>query len=630
MSASPTRPRTALVKKGKANKKAVPSNQHELTSWADAPENEVHAAVINHAQHLLETNQAQHVNNLKWRMYYSDRNTSVFAGSTQSNSWMSMQGTITHNLVASCVRSVDSQVFKDPPRVRITTENGNGKMHRQAKKLTQFMDGILDEGGLRLEAPRAGKDALICGLGYGYVYNDLEGNPCVERVWVNDVLVDLGDSDMLHPSQMFLRSKASRKGLIEQYPDFEEEIAKAAPAISFNSSARTASWVPNVGLIEAWELPSPGKEDGRHVICCSTCTLVDEPWELDFFPIVPIRWDEVQLSWFGAGIAEQLEGTQNYTNEMLNVWSDSMRMLTMARLWTNDPNLSEGQMSQSGIILHGSPGSSPPQSLNYEIAPPDYIQFLNAQHEWAYQLIGLNEGTVDATKPADLGSGTALREYRDNQSQRLSNFKKAWDTFHTDIARAAIELTRRWTKKNGKFKAQVRGKQFLGTISWDDCSIDKNAYSVGVFATSDLPRTPAGRIQEMNELTQNGSIDRERAMLLLRDPDIDGAIDQVTADLQLLDMIIDKILDDEEYTSPDEHLMMNNPQMILTIVNNEICKARTDKETDAAIEMLVRFFGDCLDKLKLANDLKAQAQPPPPPALARPEPLPTSPLVPQA
>jgi hypothetical protein len=596
--------------------------------WCDFPSGSAGNALVAHVNRLKMTNAVVHQNNLMMRHLYNDFNTPIFGNTPQAIAYKALEGSVSHNVVGSAIKSVAAQVFKDPPRVRVITEKGNGKMQRTAAKLTQFMDGVLDEGGLRTEAPRAGLDALICHFGALHVYNDCQGNPCVERLWPNEVLVDLNDSDRMHPTEMFRLGRTSREDLTEQFPDLKDEIAQAMPSVMLNSPLSTAqTFVPNVGVVEAWKLPTPGTDDGRHIIACSTCTLLDEPYDLPFFPIKIIRWDEDQLSFFGSSIAWQLQQVQELINRMINIWCDDMMMLSMARIAMEEGAvIPENQMSNPGGILTYANGHQPPVALNFPVSTPDFVEWLNAQHQWAYQYVGLNEGAVNAGKPADLGSGTALREYRDNQSQRLSAFCERWDRLHVEVAETAIELTRRWTQKNGEFKKQVRGRQFLQEINWKDCSIDQNAYSIAAFATNDLPRTPAGRTQKVNELSEAGLLDRETMLDLLDMPDVDAVTNRMTSDALRLDLIIEKILDDNVYTAPDEFLMMQNPTMILSVAVQEINQAYCNNEDDVAIQMLERFFNDALSMLKLANDLKAKMTPPPGPPISAGQPVDRGPL----
>jgi hypothetical protein len=604
-------------------------------SWFTVDTDDVYVAVNAHTRRLIERLQNVFINHYMWRQLYNDM-MSNFAMNTPMSALPQMQqmAGLSHNIVLSGVKSVASQVFNDAPRVRIVTENGNGKLQRQAKKLTQFCDGLLEEAELRLEAPRAGINALVCGTGYLHVYNDGEGNPCVDSVWPNDVLVDPIDGRGMHPTEMFLCGRASKENLCAQYPELADKIRFAAPGPSSDISRYLTTVVQNVGIVEAWKLPStPGAKDGRHCVTCSTCTLFDEVWDLAFFPVFPIRWDEDQLSFWGIGICQQGFSQQMYINEMLNYSLEFTRQTSMARVAVEEGSLPpEAQMSNPGGILTYAAGSNPPQSLNLPPLDPTFYQNIANEHDWFYKLIGCNEQTVAATAPLGPGaSGAAQRELRDNQSLRLSAFTERWNRLHTDVTKAAIELTRRFAAQNGGFGKKVRGKQFLGSITWADCNIDADAYTLQAFATGDLPRTPAGRIQKVTELAQAGALNKETMMQLLDMPDVDAETDRLTANGQWLNLIFERILDDHKYTPPDEYLMSQDmAQIVLSVTRNEMLLARLNDEDPECIALIDQFYNACIDEynravaetaVKQQNAMvNAQAAnpppPPPPPAMA--------------
>src|SRR5579864_1146440 len=97
----------------------------QMHAWWRQPEADVHKATYAHAQRLMHLNASQRLNTFAWRHFYNDM---------MSNVWSNVQSTlvpvaaanggISHNVICSAVDSVASQVFKDPPRVRVVSEMG--------------------------------------------------------------------------------------------------------------------------------------------------------------------------------------------------------------------------------------------------------------------------------------------------------------------------------------------------------------------------------------------------------------------------------------------------------------------------------------------------------------------------
>jgi hypothetical protein len=600
--------------------------------WSpDIKEYEAHDRVFKQAARLLAFNIGWRTSNFQWKLSLNDMNGSMFsnpnvlalgAGANFNNDG---QGFLTHNVINSCIRGVESQVLKDEPRTRCVTENGNGKLQRQVKKLTQFADGMKDVGQLDVEAKRAAVAGLTCGTGFLYGYNDVAGNVCFRSLWPNDVLVDPFDGINMRPQEMMLRSDLSKPGLIEQYPDKAEEIAIAANSLAgpniTNDSYAAWTTVPNCTVIEAWRLPSsPDAHDGRHVICCSNVTLVDEEWELDFIPIWPIRFAEDLLGFYGIGIAQLLWNIQMLMNDMLNTFVESMHMLVLPRFAvpTNGGIAAQLSTNHPGAILTYDAAFGEAHVINIpQIAPSDFYAFLADQERWAYQVIGLNESSIDATKPAGLNSGVALEEYRDNQQTRLSAFAQRYDQLHVDATRGMIELTRRFSQQNG-FSPKVKGRKFLDTIQWKDVALDADAYTVECFATAELPNTPAGRFERIQQLAQIGALSRETLLQLLDVPDVDGVTNRMTAAAQRLDLIITRILDSKgkDYESPDEYLLDPLEQQTVTsVLKQEYNLACCNQEPESTRLAIDAFYKECLSVI--------QRMLPPPPPVAQQLPAPS-------
>lgn len=594
-------------------------------AWWMQPKKDVYNAVFTEAKDILRYNQAR--NNI-FRMYaakYEDTfnvaMNGVRAMDTSADELM-----VTHNVIGSAVDAVVNQVFKDPPRIRILPTNGGGKLSRQCKKLGQFADGCKTQSSLDVMAPRAGKDSLVCGTGFLYCYTDMFGNPRCENVWPGDVLVDHVQGSMMRPREQMLCTMNDVISLCQAFPKQAELIAKATrnklTAVS-TVGARSSSLSNNVTIIEAWRLPSaPGANDGRHVACCSTCTLVDESWMLESFPLIPIRWRESQQSYWGTGIAQQLFGLQNHINQCCQYFVESMAMVAMPRILVPEENMiSQEIYSRPGALIpYNNAMGQPIPLIIPSIQPQDFIPWLQWQHEFAFQLIGLNEGSVNASTPlGPNASGAAQREYRDTQSVRLSDYMKQWDRLHSEATKMMIELVRIDAETQG-FNIRVQGRKFLEGIKWKDASVAADCYQVKAMPSANLPNTPSGRFALINEMAQQGLMSREVMAQQLDIPDPDGVLERFTSQFDRLDKIIDEILEEQKPGTADEFLLATDQSIVVQIVVEEINKAFNNDEDKRTIDLLVDFLNSCIDTTTMSTvvaqklaQLTAAMSPPPPP-----------------
>src|SRR5579884_1943598 len=415
----------------------------------------------------------------------------------------------THNLIKSCVQAVANQVFRDPARVRVVTERGNGKLMRQALRQTQFLDGSFDVAGMKQEAARAGLDCLVTGTGVLKAYHDSVGDLHIEHVWPGDILVDPDDGRGLRNRELMQLGQADRDVLRETFPDRALVLEKASnrPIVGRRPTVTTSD---NVSVVEAWHLPSaPDAGDGVHMVFCDAGPLFVEEWDVDFFPLVAFRWEEDHACWYGRGIAQDLMKMQMHINEMIALFVESMRMTAMPRIWMPETtNIPVDHLSNPGAILRG--GTQPPAPLNFPIMSDEHFyQWLRDAEDWCYRFVGLNEGSVNATIPGSMTSGVAQREYRDNQTSRLSQFAQRWDSLHRDMAYVILELTRR-AMARGEIGPKTKGSRFVRSFNWKDNEIERDCYSVQLVPTSNLPNTPAGRQAKVMELANAGVLDRTK------------------------------------------------------------------------------------------------------------------------
>jgi len=87
----------------------------------------------------------------------------------------------------------------------------------------------------------------------------------------------------------------------------------------------------------------------------------------------------------------------------------------------------------------------------------------------------------------------------------------------------------------------------LETIQYSDLDLDIDDIVVQIFAVPDLPSTPAGKIQYVEELTQSGQLKLEEAMDLLEMTDVDAMIELKQAPRNLVRKIIERVVNDTGY-----------------------------------------------------------------------------------
>ena len=88
-------------------------------------------------------------------------------------------------------------------------------------------------------------------------------------------------------------------------------------------------------------------------------------------------------------------------------------------------------------------------------------------------------------------------------------------------------------------------------IKWADIDLDEDEYVIQVKPIGSLPQTPAAKLSSVAEMTQNGLFTPEEAHQLLDFPDLEKSNKLKTAHIDVIDMMIDNILEKQEWTPPE-------------------------------------------------------------------------------
>jgi hypothetical protein len=533
----------------------------------------------------------------------------------------------TMNVVQSCVDTLVSRITQSRPRPVFLTDNGDYKARNLAKKLNQFVMGEF----YRTKAYDAGtaalRDAAVLGTGCLKIFEGQDTKVQIERVLFTELLVDPNDSLYGDPRQMYQLKLVDREVLIEMFPDKKNDILRTEQAFpdTAGDSARTAS--DQVMVIEGWHLPSgPDADDGKHIIACTNVCLLDEEYNKQKFPFVFVHYSQRLLGFFGQSLAEQLMGTQVEINKLLMTISRSINLVGVPRVFVEDGSkVVKAQLNNDVGSIVTYRGTKPV----YEVAPcvpAEVYAQLQRLVDYAYQQSGISALSAASKKPAGLDSGAALREYDDLQSDRFATLSKRYDNFYVELAYQVIDLAKDIAERDGKYTTVYPNKNGTREVNLPDADLLEDTYIIQCFDASSLPRDPAGRMQKIIEMIQSGMVDIKEGRRMLDFPDLEQEEKLANSGEERILYVLDKIIEDGDYTPPDPFMDLN---LAIQLSNQYYNLYMPTKLEEDRSEMLRTFNAQCIA-------LQQAAQPPMPAApagpaqqLANPEPLPTSPLIPQ-
>ena len=229
------------------------------------------------------------------------------------------QSQVTYNVVKSAIDTLTSRISSSRPRPRVLTENGDYFKQTRAKKLTQYIDGVLYGAKTYEEGSKAFKDGCVFGTGIIKVIPDYTtGEIHTERVLPTELIID--DMEALHglPLTMYQERRYNRETLSQLFPKHAERIRDAA-ASSSQSPDMVTVW-------EGWRI------NGKHVVCIEGTTLYENEWKYDCFPFAFFRYTSAIASFWGTGIAEEVKGKQIEINKLLRDIQRAQHLIARPRI----------------------------------------------------------------------------------------------------------------------------------------------------------------------------------------------------------------------------------------------------------------------------------------------------------
>lgn len=498
------------------------------------------------------------------------------------------------------VRSgIDTIVGKicSPPRTMFLTEGGRWDTRRKARKLQKAIDGVKHEGKYVREASRAMKDAAIGGTGYVHVYFE-GGKVHYERVFPLEIVVDEQAAAHCQPTSKFRQKKLPLEAIIDRFPEKQGEILSSQLArTNLTSGGELTSMV---NIYEAWHLKSENSP-GLHCIVLNNCTLLCEPWDHDFYPIFPIRWNELPVGWYGSGAVEETRGVQTEHNYMLERIQTSVHNNASKYLIRHSSDQTSDQQftNQDDTIITWS-GQHPPEVKVNPMIDPQFLEHCWRLRALVFEDIGVSEMSASSKKPKGIESGAGLQHLTDQESQRHIHIHKAWEQLDLETSKATIALLKE-NLSGGKsdFKVKYDNGRFLESIDWSEVNLPQDDYILKSFPTNLLPTQPAAKVEKVMQWLQSGVVDSLTASMMIDFPDTEDSGSLLQASIKSILWVIDRVIYEDDYIEPKEWYDLENG---IRFMQMALSRAELEGAPEETLDMGVEWIVDAKNLL----------QPPPP------------------
>lgn len=521
--------------------------------WWGKPTGEAHEGLISTVrkidQHLgLDASYARFLSTLLNR-HYSELRPGKLTAEAAS---LLPKNKLVLNVIQNILETLTSRICTGRPRPRFITRDGNWKEKRKAQRLDQYIQGVFQKCKVYQETTKAFKDAGWTGTGFVKVCENpaSPGEILVERVFPLEILVDQQACFQgAAPRTIYQRKWVAAEVLRAAYPEHATAIDECrSQDKEYTETSVVATDL--VMVVEAWHLPSSeAAGDGRHVICIDKATLFDEEWKEDYLPFAVLRWTDIPVGFYGQGLVEQQEATQLELNKMAQRFQEAMHLLGVSWIVAPAGAVKKGHLRNvPATIIEVDPQFKPEDVKTVAPQPMpsmcfDWMDWLYNKH---HETSAVNQMSASGQKPSGVRAAAALRELRDEQTERFGMFVRGWEQLHLDIAELITMVSKRMYEDEDvrtDYEVKYVDRGFYKSIQWSDVDLERDSYVLQLWPSNLLPSTPAGKLATTEELMAAGLIDQNTAMTLLDFPDVERSQSLISSTTDFADYAVDKLFD---------------------------------------------------------------------------------------
>lgn len=516
-------------------------------AWWKATKDSVHSDVWSRLKYLEDQNREMRQDNLLYLQIASNWNIDG-SGSYGAQYWKQNGRKIRRNLAAAACdfaasliaanRTIPSYQGTNAWEVSRKAEQRARVIHSQMWTLGAFDLGV-----------DAFYDGAITGTGitHGFINPDT-GLPELCEVSSNSLIVDADEGR--NPRSIYWTYFRPRE-VLEVYK--VRAVAESAGPSENDSDyllrQDTRSSCDMVKVVEAWHLPpTTGSKLGRHVITTSNVTLVDEPYTRMRFPFAIYRYAKRRAGFWGQGLVERTLPAQLRLSELINFKDDCMKYSMPVFIVDENANLQPEDMSNlPGSVWTCQGGAQAVQLVTWSGTPSDVAQEIETIWNQTLEQEGLAPGMVGGELvQKGLGSARAVRAADDVSTRRQVIPTRALESYYLQIGRLIEDLNDDCLALDPSYSVKgstPEGRQtFITTSKWADLQLPEGDVRLTVMSMSATPTTVQGRIAALEEYIASGFVSKSVAISLLEFPDISAWASLETANVDLVEWQIEKLL----------------------------------------------------------------------------------------
>lgn len=542
---------------------------------------------------------------------------------------------LTQNELGNTIETLWAQVFKNRVVPAISTSNADYEEWSRAREYSRWLEGSMDEAEVYDEAlPMAGVHSLVFGTGAVKVSFREEDSETAKitahAVSPRCLFVDRIEAKHGRPRTLIEKTHMDRWVLYETYKQDREDfygssaqrgrgIQKCSEYDDKDLGMKSSNRCDMLVVREAWHLPSSSSaKDGRHVIWIRGCTLVDEEWSWDCFPIVFIRFGCRVDGFWGESAVKRLAPTQELLDKLNRKIDEAQDIMGVPRIITQAGNLpakAEIDDIPGGILTVANINGI--RDWNAMAATPELYQDRDSAPGKMRSLLGVSDFQVEQALP------TQTREFSAPAMERMTDQGQARHAmFHRELEKCVVKLSdlfmrqaEECQKMGYKMVVSAPDEEHsysgIDELDFSEVHVDRKRLKVRVQPMSQLPQSFAGKVDAIAKLKNDAGIalPAKTAMRMMEIPDPTYATDYMVSDEEVILKNLNFMCKHGKYLPP---LPFDNLDMIVAMTTSFINNYRVRKDADfVKVGLLAQYIDDAIALKRGLGGPDPNAPPPP-------------------
>jgi len=571
--------------------------EKQKSFWWEADKGKVHELVFNSLKHWdYKQSQRSEENLRNFRLYGNSEVLGLRAGEFQK---IRSLNKLTLNIVQSAIDTATARIAKNRPKPTFLTEDGLWEMGTKARNLEKYISGSFYQMDIYNKGIDIFRDAGVFGDGILHFFINNKNQIDCERVFPEEIVVDEDEAIYGEPRQMHRVKFLTKDVVSSMFP--KHKIAIHSSSTDAEGSFLYDQFTPDIiKVVESWRLPIMGMdkngketilEKGRHCISVQHGTMLDEEYDVDYFPFEKFGWAPRLLGYWAQGISEQLTGIQIEMNKILKTIQLSLHLGGVPKIFLeHGSEVVETQLNNEvGSLIYFS--GTMPESRQLMNVPPELFLQLDKLYARAYEIIGLSQMSATSKKEPGLDSGKALRTFHDIESERFSVVSQRWEDFYMRCSKKVIKMSKQQAKDNPKMAVKALGQNGLRLIKWEDVHMDDDSYIMKVYPTNLLQDTPSGKLADIQDLMSINFLNKRQAYSLLDYPDLKAVTQLETAIVNDINATIEDIVDEGKYSAPEE---IQDLEYALPVMQSAYLRYKRMNLPEEKLELFIRWIDDAI------------------------------------